>query len=157
MRNKCCCCCSVTKSCLCNPLGSVCQASMSFTASQSLLLHPKLCLPELIQCHFVCIVCAQSLSRVQLCDAMDCSPPGSSVHRILQARILECVAILFSKESSWTRDWTQVSCISGRFFTLWAMSFPRDSDSWKGLEFQWLVSYAEESSKTCHLNSPKSL
>ena len=44
------------------------------------------------------------------------SPPGSSVHRILQARILEWVAISFSRESSWPRDWTRISCIKGRFF-----------------------------------------
>ena len=54
-------------------------------------------------------------------DPMDCSPPGSSVHRILQVRILEWVAISFSKGSSWPRGWTQVSCIAGRFFlTNWA-------------------------------------
>ena len=45
-----------------------------------------------------------SLSRIQLCHHMDCSPPGSSVHRILQAGILEWVAISFSMESSWPRD-----------------------------------------------------
>ena len=44
-----------------------------------------------------------------LCDPMDCSPPGSSVHIILQARRLEWVAIPFSGGSSWPRDWTQVS------------------------------------------------
>ena len=53
-----------------------------------------------------------------LWDPMDCSPPGSSVHGILQARILECVAIPFSRESSQPRDQTQVSCIAGRFFTI---------------------------------------
>ena len=42
----------------------------------------------------------------------DCSPPGSSVHGILQARILECVALSFSRGSSPPRDWTQVSCSS---------------------------------------------
>ena len=52
-----------------------------------------------------------------LCYSMDCSPPGSSVHGILQARILEWVAITFSRGSSWPRDWTQASCIAGRFFT----------------------------------------
>ena len=51
---------------------------------------------------------------------MDCSPPGSSVHGILQARILEWVAISFSRESSQPRNQTQVSCIAGRFFTNWA-------------------------------------
>ena len=52
---------------------------------------------------------------------LDCSPPGSSVHGILQARILERVAILFFKASSQPRDWTYVSCIAGRFFTIWAI------------------------------------
>ena len=52
-----------------------------------------------------------------LCDPVDCSPPGSSVYGILQARILEWVAISFSRASSWFRDWTQVSCLAGGFFT----------------------------------------
>ena len=49
---------------------------------------------------------------------MDCSPPGSSVHGILQARILEWVAMPSSRGSSWPRDWTQVSCTTGEFFPL---------------------------------------
>ena len=52
-------------------------------------------------------------------NSMDCSRPGSSVHGILQARILEWVAILFSRGSSLPRDWTHVSRIAGRFFTVW--------------------------------------
>ena len=55
-----------------------------------------------------------------LCDPMDCSPPGSSVHGILQARVLEWVAMPFSRGSSQLRDRTQVSCIAGDFFTVWA-------------------------------------
>ena len=55
-----------------------------------------------------------------LCDLMDCSPPGSSVHGISQARILEWVAISFSRGSSQPRDQTQVYLIAGRFFTIWA-------------------------------------
>ena len=51
---------------------------------------------------------------------LDCSPLGSSVHGILQTRILEWVAISFSRGSSWPRNWTWVSCIAGRFFTVWA-------------------------------------
>ena len=51
---------------------------------------------------------------------MDCSPPGSSVHGILQARTLEWVAIPSSKGSSQPRDQTQVSCIVGGLFTIWA-------------------------------------
>ena len=55
-----------------------------------------------------------------LCDPVVCSPPGSSVHGILQARILEWVAISFSRGSSQPRDRTQVSRIAGRRFNLWA-------------------------------------
>ena len=50
--------------------------------------------------------------RVQFCGPMNCSPPGSSVHGVIQARILEWVAISFSRGSSWPRDWTHVSCSS---------------------------------------------
>ena len=53
-----------------------------------------------------------------LCDPMDCSLPGSSVHGILQASILEWVTISFSRGSSRSRDQTQVSRIAGRFFTI---------------------------------------
>ena len=55
-----------------------------------------------------------------LCDPVDYSLPGSPVHGILQTRILEWVAIFFSRGPSWPRDWTWVSCIAGRFFTIWA-------------------------------------
>ena len=53
-----------------------------------------------------------------LCSPMDCSPPGSSVQGILQARILEWAAIPFSRGSSLPRDQALVSCIAGRFFTI---------------------------------------
>ena len=53
-------------------------------------------------------------------DPMDWSLPGSSVHGISQATLLEWVAIPFSRGSSQPRDQTQVSCIAGRFFTIWA-------------------------------------
>ena len=55
-----------------------------------------------------------------LCYPMDCSPPGSSVHGVFQARILEWVAISFSRGSSQPRNRTQVSRIAGRCFHLWA-------------------------------------
>ena len=55
-----------------------------------------------------------------LCDPMDCSPPGSLVHGIFQAWILEWVAVFFSRGSSWPRDRTRVSRIVGRRFTVWA-------------------------------------
>ena len=66
----------------------------------------------------VCVLVTQSY--LTLCKPMDCSLPGCSVHGILQARIQEWVAIPFSRRSSWPRDGTWVSCIAGRFFTVWA-------------------------------------
>jgi len=65
-----------------------------------------------------------------LCDPMDCSPLGSSVRGIFQERVLECVAISFSRGSSWPRDQTQVSHIAGRCFTVWAT---REAPVWPGL------------------------
>ena len=56
-------------------------------------------------CHLVAKLC------LTLCDLMDCSPPGSSVHGISQAKILEWVAISISRGSSWPRDRTHVFCI----------------------------------------------
>ena len=57
-------------------------------------------------------------SCLTLCDPMDCSPPGSFVHGIPQARILEWVAIPFSRGSSLSRDQIWVSCVAGRVFTI---------------------------------------
>ena len=56
-----------------------------------------------------------------LCDPMDSRLPGSSVHRILQARILEWIAISFSGGSSWPRDRIRISCIDGQVLYHWAM------------------------------------
>ena len=64
------------------------------------------------------VLVAQSCSAV--CNPMACSLPVSSVYEIFQARILHWVAIPFSRESSWPRDQTWVSCISDRFFIVWA-------------------------------------
>ena len=65
------------------------------------------------------ILVAQSFPT--LCDPMDCDPQVSSIHEILQARILEWVAIPFFRESSWTRNQTWVPCIAGGFFAIWAI------------------------------------
>ena len=99
-------------------------------------------------------MCAQSC--LTLCDPMACSPPGSSVHGICHTRILEQVAISYSRESSQPRDGTCVSCvfcIGGWFFFLTTVPFgkpgvPEEPDiyplnisqgnSWK----LWLVSFA---------------
>ena len=75
------------------------------------------------------------------CVFMDCSPPGSSAHGIFQTRILEWVVLSFSKGSSQSRDPTEVSCIAGRFFTIWAT---REAPKHRFIEepciFAWLVS-----------------
>ena len=65
---------------------------------------------------------SESVSRSVMSYSLqpiDHNPPGSSVHRILQARIWEWVAILSSRGSSPPRDYTQVSLIAGRFLTVW--------------------------------------
>ena len=77
-------------------------------------------------------------SCLTLCDTMDCSLPGSSVHGIFWARVLEWVAISFSKGSSWPRNQTRVSHIIGRRFTVWAT---RDmKTTLKDISLIWQVS-----------------
>ena len=58
--------------------------------------------------------CACSVAQFcwTFCDPMDCRTPGSSVQGIFQARILKWVAISYSRGSSWSRDWTSISCLS---------------------------------------------
>ena len=69
-------------------------------------------------CQVLCCCCLVAKLYLTVCDLMDCSPPGSSVQGILQARVLEWVAIPSSRGSSWPRDQTWVSCIAGWFFTV---------------------------------------
>ena len=67
-----------------------------------------------------CVPAQLLKSCLTICDPMDCSPPGSSVHGIFQARLLEWVAISSSRRSSQPREWTcisWVSCITGKFFS----------------------------------------
>ena len=71
------------------------------------------------------LLCLVTQSCPTLCDSMDCSPPGSSVHGILQARILGWVAISCSRGSSWPKDWTQVSCLASGFFTTKSSQKPK--------------------------------
>ena len=65
---------------------------------------------------YACVLHAQSC--LTLCDPMDYTPPGSSVHGILQARTLEWVSISSSRGSSWPKDWTESPEVAGKFFTL---------------------------------------
>ena len=66
----------------------------------------------------VVVCCSVAQSCLTLAH---CSPPGSSVYETPQARILEWIAISFSRGSSWLKSWTLVSCITNRFFTTWAI------------------------------------
>ena len=66
-----------------------------------------------------------------LCDPMDSSLPGSAIHGIFQARILEWTAISFSRGSSRPRDWTLVSCIADRCFTVWATREALETVLWR--------------------------
>ena len=70
--------------------------------------------------HHECVRAKLLQSCLTLCDPIECSPPGSSVHGILQARILEWVAVPSSRGSSWPGDPIPIfygSCLTGRFFT----------------------------------------
>ena len=74
-----------------------------------------LCVPHIRQQTPMSVLVTQSY--LSLCDPMNCSPPASPVHGLLKERILECVAILFSKGFSQPSDWTPVPCIVSNFFT----------------------------------------
>ena len=73
-------------------------------------------------------------SCLTLFDPMDCSPPGSSVHGTVQAGVLEWVAVPFSRGSSQSRDWIEVSCIAGSFSVNWAT---KESIK-ESMAFHWL-------------------
>ena len=65
-------------------------------------------------------LCSVAQSCLTLCESMDCNPPGSCVYGIFQVRILDWVAIFFSRGSSAPRDPAWASCIAGVSFTIWA-------------------------------------
>ena len=102
-------------SCLENPMdrgawrATVHGVTESQTRLKQLSIHAFHTYVYVIACVHACSI-AQSYST--LCDLMDCSPPGSSVHEIFQARILEWVSISSSRGPSRIRGWTHVSCVS---------------------------------------------
>ena len=89
------------------------KLSILFWRQITSIVHPLFWGPDVLL--FCCCLIAKLC--LTLCDPMDCSLPGSSVHGILQARVLEWVAMLSSRASSQPRDQTWVSCMAGRFFT----------------------------------------
>ena len=88
-----------------------------FTSGQSWISIWHIIIATSIHTHIHTYVSVLVAPCPALCDPMDCSLLGSSIHGILQARILEWVAIRFSRGSSWPRDQTRVSCSAGKFIT----------------------------------------
>ena len=100
------------------------EEDLALLPQGGLRLGPRERFALLVFCDYtfsLCVLFTQSC--VILCDPMDCSPPGSSVRGILQAKILEWVAIPFSRGCNQPRDGTQVYCNAGRFSTIWATSW----------------------------------
>ena len=86
----------------------------------SFIFLPKMYLLFLMVLSTVCVHAKSLQSCLTLCDPMDCNPPSSSVHGILQAKILEWVVVPSSRGSSQPKDRTHISCVScvaGRVFT----------------------------------------
>ena len=99
-------------------------------------------------------MCALSVIPT-LYNSMDCSSPGSFVHGILQARILEWIAVPFSKGSSPPRDQTQLSCLAGRFFSIRATREAHTSSFTYNLDFclshiNTVMSYSQRASRAKH-------
>ena len=92
-----------------------------------------------------CCCCLVTQSCPTLCNPMGCSPPGSSVHGILQARILGCVAMPSSRGSSEPREGTQVSHSAGGFFTTWASREMNHSiNKYEHPDTDWGFSHSKE-------------
>ena len=98
-----------------------------------------------------CVLVTQSC--LTLYSPMDCSPPGSSVHGLLQARILELVSIPFSRGFSWRWGRTQTSCIACRFFTVWAALLLMQHKMVLGF---WVSSYSTDSCQSQEQSSSRS-
>ena len=142
---------------------------------------PSLSLVEVLSVIIHACVCCL-FSRVWLCNAMDCSPPGSSVHGILQARILDRVAMSFYRASSWPGDLPDPGikpaslmspALGGRFFTTsitweaWCLKnngrhvsqfWKLESPGWRQQETQCLVRYhflVRRQLSSCHVLSDR--
>ena len=104
--------------------GKIWEAIVQFTAQKHKFTKKlrfnyttRECLPSSCTYHYVCYWCLVTKSCLTLYDPMDHSLPGSSVHGIFQARILEWVVISFSRGYSWPRDQSCIFCLVGIFFT----------------------------------------
>ena len=90
-----------------------------------------------------------------LCHPLDCSPPGSSIHEVFQARILEWVAISYSRGSFQPRDRTCIPCIAGEFFTAEPPGKPFNKNELLLLLFScWVVSNSLQPGELQHTRLP---
>ena len=108
----------------------------------TMFIYPFIQLSEKVEAAPLCLT---------FCYCTDCSLLGSSVHGILQARILEWIPVLLSRGSSQPRDWTQVSCIVGKFFTIWATRKPvtqlNDTHLWNLYANLWSKHFEKDQAK----------
>ena len=119
------------------PLWYVCYSQ--FTSHS-----PPTLIPDYLSCPAISFASVRACSVAQSCPTLpspiDCSPPGSSVHGISQARILEQAAISSSRESSWSRNWTHICCTGRRFFTTEPPGKPLPQ--WHGWKSKfWILSH----------------
>ena len=94
----------------------------------------------------ICCCCLVSKPCPALCNSMDCSPPGSSVHGVSQGRILECVTISSSRGSSQPKDQTHVSCTGKRFFSFYLFIF-----KWRIIALQYCLGFCQTSTWISHM------
>ena len=127
--NPICCCCLVAESCVTPPgvygtsQARILEWVVIYFSKGSFLSRDQTC----VSCtgrHILYHWATRSELKVAqlcptLCDPMDCSQPSSSVHGLLQARVLEWAVNPFSRVSSWRRNQTQFSRVAGSFFTIW--------------------------------------
>ena len=85
-----------------------------------LWVDPSVCFSFGFLLEIIYMLCLVTQSSVTLCKSMDCSLPGFTVHGDSPGKNTEVGCLSFLQESSQSRDQTQVSCIAGRFFTIWA-------------------------------------
>ena len=99
---------------------------------------------------FCCFSYCVKVKAAQSCPAL-CDPINYTIRGILQARILEWVAFPFSRGSSQPRDWTQVSCIAGRFFPSWATRETQENTAVGSLSLlQWIFPTQESTQGLLH-------
>ena len=104
-----------------------------------LWVDPSVCFSFGFLLEIIYMLCLVTQSSVTLCKSMDCSLPGFTVHGDSPGKNTEVGCLSFLQESSQSRDQTQVSCIAGRFFTIWATVKPEVDWVWVSLLWGFLI------------------